>query len=350
MRRFSTLVIIFLLVCAVCILLMHSCGRERTEEPKETPVSQGVPEEQATPAPTAAPTPAPTPGPETVWTTDGVNLRKGPSTDDEVIGTVEKNTQLERTETTSTGWSKVLYAGEVCYVSSSYLTTTAPVGVTTAPTMSFNVTPCSDTVWTMDGVNLRRGPGTDYEIAAAVDKDTKLERTGTTDNNWSRVIYNNVGYFVSNEFITTTEPETAAPEAPAPTEAPAATASAEAPTSGEFKQETESGLTLIIRWKAERWSDGTKGITLEAYVSSATLHVDAVADDICFKVGNNTYNVTSKGVNVDSESAVETLLGTCVTESTQSSVPVTVIWRFNGTYGGVEIESIEASDTLAFGG
>ena len=96
MRRFSLLAILFLALCAACILLMRSCGGDRREEPQATLppandiMNATVPE--STPAPTPEPTPEPTPSYEgSVWTTSDVNLRRAPGTDGEVITAVDKD-------------------------------------------------------------------------------------------------------------------------------------------------------------------------------------------------------------------------------------------------------------------
>jgi uncharacterized protein YgiM (DUF1202 family) len=68
---------------------------------------------------------------ETVWATGTVNLRSGPSTDDDKVGSLNKNQSVTRIGI-GTGdyasWSKVkLSDGSEVYVASKYLTTTKPV-------------------------------------------------------------------------------------------------------------------------------------------------------------------------------------------------------------------------------
>lgn len=64
---------------------------------------------------------------ETVYATSGVNIRKGPSTDYEKVGSLNKNDAVTRIGIGSNGWSKIKYNGTVAYVSGNYLTTTKPV-------------------------------------------------------------------------------------------------------------------------------------------------------------------------------------------------------------------------------
>lgn len=50
-----------------------------------------------------------------------VNVRKGPSTDYERIGSLGKGEQIQVTGIADTGWYQIQYGGDVAYVSSSYL-------------------------------------------------------------------------------------------------------------------------------------------------------------------------------------------------------------------------------------
>ncbi len=68
---------------------------------------------------------------ETVWATGTVNLRSGPSTEDDKVGSLNKNQSVTRIGI-GTGdyasWSKIrLSDGSEVYVASKYLTTTKPV-------------------------------------------------------------------------------------------------------------------------------------------------------------------------------------------------------------------------------
>ena len=63
---------------------------------------------------------------ETVYATSDVNIRSGASTDSSVISALKKGQSIERTAIGDNGWSKVSYKGKTAYISSKYLTTTAP--------------------------------------------------------------------------------------------------------------------------------------------------------------------------------------------------------------------------------
>ena len=63
---------------------------------------------------------------QTVFAIAAVNVRNGPSTDYPVVGTLSFGHSVTRTGIGSNGWSRVIYNGEVAYISTSYLTTIRP--------------------------------------------------------------------------------------------------------------------------------------------------------------------------------------------------------------------------------
>lgn len=60
---------------------------------------------------------------ETVYVTKDVNVRKGPGTSFNKVGSLNKGDNVTRTGIGSNGWSKIIYNGKEAYVSSNYLTT-----------------------------------------------------------------------------------------------------------------------------------------------------------------------------------------------------------------------------------
>jgi uncharacterized protein YgiM (DUF1202 family) len=63
---------------------------------------------------------------ETVYATGNVNIRSGPSTQYKSLGVLKKYDSIERLGVESNGWNKVLYKGQVAYISGKYLTTEKP--------------------------------------------------------------------------------------------------------------------------------------------------------------------------------------------------------------------------------
>lgn len=65
-----------------------------------------------------------------------------------------------------------------------------------------------DYVYTVDRVNIRTYVGTDSDILLTAETGTKLQRVGTNViPGWDWIKINNENYYISNEYITTEEPE-----------------------------------------------------------------------------------------------------------------------------------------------
>ncbi len=65
--------------------------------------------------------------PKIMYATNAVNVRRGPSTDYEIIGHLARAQQIEATGQAETKWYQVTIDGKPAYVSNKYLSETAPV-------------------------------------------------------------------------------------------------------------------------------------------------------------------------------------------------------------------------------
>jgi len=63
---------------------------------------------------------------DNVWVTDNVNYRKGPGTNYDVVGTLDKYTKVKRIGTTSNGWSQIKINDKKYYIINDYITTKQP--------------------------------------------------------------------------------------------------------------------------------------------------------------------------------------------------------------------------------
>ena len=113
-----------------------------TEEPTEEPTMEPTanPTEEPTESPTEKPTEAPTSKPtqtpdadvtfedvdETVYAKRNLNVRSGPGTEYDKIGSLKYAKSVKRIGIGSNGWSKVIYNGKTAYCSSKYLSTSKP--------------------------------------------------------------------------------------------------------------------------------------------------------------------------------------------------------------------------------
>lgn len=189
--------------------ISSTAAPEQTAAATDAPENTDAPEKTAEPEPTD--TPEPTAAPEafavqevsdTVYVTgNGVNLRSGPGTSYEVLSIVSAGTALTRTGTTGNSWSRVMYNGKECYISNALVTTEEPK-TTAAPSTPapYDVSAADDTVVVTEEANIRKGPGTNYDVIAVLPANTELKRTGTTGG-WSRIVYNGSEAFIADSLI-----------------------------------------------------------------------------------------------------------------------------------------------------
>lgn len=172
---------------------------------------------------------------ETIYTTTAVNIRQSASTGAEILGVADTGSKFTRTME-SGAWSRIDYNGQEAYIKSEFLTTKAPQAETEpepetpAPaaddSASVSVTECSDYVYATTAVNVRSGADTSYSWLGMLSAGDCVERTGTTDNGWSRVIYDGQTAYIKSDYLTTEEPAAPAQETTsAPSESTASTSS-----------------------------------------------------------------------------------------------------------------------------
>ena len=135
-----------------------------------------------------------------VTASDGLNVRKGPSTSYSKVGNLPKGTAVT-VHSTSNGWSKISANGIEGYVSSQYLSATKPStsnGTSSSTTSTMYVT-------ASDGLNVRKGPSTSYSKVANLPKGTAVT-VYSTSNGWSKISANGIEGYVSSQYLSTTKP------------------------------------------------------------------------------------------------------------------------------------------------
>ncbi|MBR3058499.1 MAG: SH3 domain-containing protein [Clostridiales bacterium] len=206
--------------------------KEESVELTPTP----TPETTNTPTPTVEPTPTftPTPAPEyayegTFYSAGEVNIRSGPGTDYEVIGRLMENEKVEAAAKTENGWVKITSGG---YVSGNLLVSEPvqpPVTATPTPTPEATSTPTPTptevpatptpvekentptpapkkaeesefygTFYSVGEVNVRQGPGTDYDVLRKLSENDKVEVVAKTSDGWYKL---SGGGYVSSELV-----------------------------------------------------------------------------------------------------------------------------------------------------
>lgn len=92
-----------------------------------------------------------------------------------------------------------------------------------------------ETVYATGDVNIRTGPGTDYEKVGVLAVGESAHRTGVTDTDWSRIEWEGDTCYVSSNYVSTEEP---------------------APAAGEFPIHYSDGtlnLTITKEWYSDTW-------------------------------------------------------------------------------------------------
>lgn len=138
--------------------------------------------------------------------TYALNVRKGAGTNYAVIGSLSKNETVTIQETKG-GWYKVKANSKnlTGHVSAQYITIT---GNETSEENPGDDTykEVNEAVWATDGVNIRKGPGTNYDVIGSLVKHGSVTRTGIGNNGWSKIKYGNSTGYIKSEYLTTTNP------------------------------------------------------------------------------------------------------------------------------------------------
>lgn len=186
-----------------------------TPSTPSTPSTPTTPTTPSTPStsdkPTTSTTPKFTDVNETVYTTTKCNLRESYSSDSKKIDTVAEGTKLTRKGVGDNGWSKCDYNGKTVYVSSQYLTTTAPKDNSEdkdkkePEEVKFKDT--KENLYASKSCNVRSSWSTDSERVGYLNKGQEVERTGYADNGWSRILYEGKTAYVLSSLLSVDKPE-----------------------------------------------------------------------------------------------------------------------------------------------
>lgn len=128
----------------------------------------------------------------TLYTTEPVNMRKGPSTEYDVIRELPKGARVEKTRGIGSNWTQVFYGDEIGYVFSKYLTSKAPASAPESATGA--------TATATGKVNLRSGPGTSYKKLGQIKKGETLELVGI-QGSWIIVNWEGGTAFASKQYF-----------------------------------------------------------------------------------------------------------------------------------------------------
>ena len=144
---------------------------------------------------------------EIYTTTNRLNMRKGPSTDYTLVGTLDKGVKVKAIEKSSDGkLLKINYNSQNVWVNFAYLQ---------KDKSSNNDIKLDSQYETTANVNMRKGPSTDYTKIIIVPAQTKITPIkSSSDGKWVQINYKNVTGWISAQYIKTVSTTPTEPEKP----------------------------------------------------------------------------------------------------------------------------------------
>ena len=122
---------------------------------------------------------------------EGLNVRKGPSTQYESIGSVSKGYIFEAVGK-SGSWYQVNYNGQNAYISGN-LKYVEPTVINEYETLEIGTT--------TTGLNVRSGESTAYEKIGYLAKGSKVEIIKQASSGWYKIKYNGSYGYISNKYV-----------------------------------------------------------------------------------------------------------------------------------------------------
>ena len=154
-------------------------------------------------APPTTPT-APAPSKVSYVAVSSLNLRAQASTSSAVVARLAKGTKVTHLAAASRGWVKVKAGTRTGYVSTAYLTSTAPATPTTPTTPS---APAATVAYVnTSSLNLRAKPSTSSAVVARLAKGTKVTQVAAPSKGWVKVKAGTRTGYVATSYLTTKAP------------------------------------------------------------------------------------------------------------------------------------------------
>ncbi|MEE6450058.1 SH3 domain-containing protein [Gottfriedia acidiceleris] len=126
---------------------------------------------------------------------NGVHVRTGAGTSYQILGSVNKNQKLD-VISLSNGWYKIKFNGSTGYISASYVEKVTESN----NSISNQVVSSGNYFSTGNGVRIRSGAGTSYQILGSVNKNQRLDVISVS-NGWYKIKYNGVTGYISSSYV-----------------------------------------------------------------------------------------------------------------------------------------------------
>ena len=148
----------------------------------------------------------------TMWATDDVHVRSGPSLSDAIVGVLGKGRSVSATGRTSGAWTQVTFAGQLRWIYSAYLSTTAPTTGTLPKVVGF--------ARTTTALMIRTTSGSDFQSLGDLPTGTVVALTGVKAPGVAQIVHNSTLRWVNSLYLApigTTYTATGTPSAKAKT-------------------------------------------------------------------------------------------------------------------------------------
>lgn len=136
-------------------------------------------------------------------TASSLNVRSGPSTSYDSIGSLSKGASV-KTYGSTNGWYKIKYNGRTAYISAKYTSSKAPSGSSSSNSSSGNSAPSNSSsskkvYVTASSLNVRSGPSTNYNVVGSLKEGAAVTTYGSTDG-WYKIKYNGKTAYISAKY------------------------------------------------------------------------------------------------------------------------------------------------------
>lgn len=146
-------------------------------------------------------------------------------------------------------------------------------------------------------------------------------------------------------------PTPAPTAAPVPTQAPVSNYGTDL-GSGSFRSSTGAKLDIQADWSAKTVSGSQVEVTVKVSLDSYSLHLQAVPNSVNVNLGGQYVSLDAPAVDYDGSAQINTVLASKtftvdLAEGQSDDLSLAVEWHFGGTYGDVELPSIECGGTVS---
>lgn len=150
-------------------------------------------------------------------------LRTGPGFEFPVIGHLVKGSGARRNAIGDNGWSRLIFHDTEAYACTAYLSQSRDSAQAAAVSPAYYEV--EETVYAADVLNIRSGPGTDFEAVGQLSQGDPVSRVAVGEDGWSQILLGDETAYVCSAFLSrtptalgdtvvTSEPELPTPNAP----------------------------------------------------------------------------------------------------------------------------------------